>query len=202
MLLNGIRENSDRHSAAARNLSSSSSTLPFSQKQRLSTLFPTTRTHSSKHCQKMWYRKQNTYHSLASNPEYADSESDDEKQLLPTERSRAYGAVNSSRNRWLLFTSAFLNVVLFGAFISGHLHLPSFHASPRWKGPWAGTAPEVWSEPYTHPLREAPEFGSLKQVVFEEDPKFMGDSPDVDAEWDKLWPRKYCCSRSLSEELG
>lgn len=138
----------------------------------------------------MWFLKQHAYHPLDSSPEYADSETGVEKQLSTTDRPTAYGSVRSPRSRWLFIASLLLNLVLFGAFVSRHLHLPSFHDSPMWIGPWAGTAPEEWSEPYSHPLKEAPEFSSLKQVVFEEDSSFMGDSPEVDAEWNKLWPSK------------
>lgn len=42
-------------------------------------------------------------------------------------------------------------------------------------------------------LKEAPDFG-YKLVTFEEDSAFMGNSAEVDANWQKLWPGKFCAS--------
>lgn len=36
-------------------------------------------------------------------------------------------------------------------------------------------------------LREAPDFG-VKLITFDEDLNFMGDTKEVDANWQKLWP--------------
>jgi hypothetical protein len=139
----------------------------------------------------MWFSKPNHYHQLINDSEYADSESGDEKQQLHSEHSQFHGGIKTVRSRWLLLISLLMNLVLIVAFVSRHLHFPSLQNSGTWKGPWAGAAPEELAQPYAHPLKQAPEFGSMKQVVFEEDPKFADDSPDVDAEWDKLWPREY-----------
>lgn len=139
----------------------------------------------------MFLSKPNPYRQLINDAEYADSETDDEKQLLHPESLHTHGAVKTSRSRWLLAVSLLMNIALILAFTSRHLHFPSLQSSGTWKGPWAGAAPKELAEPYAHPFKQAPEFGSMEPVVFEEDPKYMGDSPSVDAEWDRLWPREH-----------
>ena len=139
----------------------------------------------------MWFIRPNPYRQLINDSEYADSENGDEKQLLHPEPLQTHDAVKTPRSRWLLVISLLMNVILIVAFISRHLHFPSLQTSGSWKGPWAGAAPKELAQPFAHTFKQAPGFGSTKQVVFEEDSKFMGDSPKVDAEWDNLWPREY-----------
>ena len=141
----------------------------------------------------MWFNTPNPYRQLINESEYADSEIGDEKQQLPSEHLQPHGAGKTLRSRWLLIVSLLMNFALIMAFTSRHLHFPSLQTSGTWKGPWAGAAPKEFAKPYDHPFKQAPEFGSMKQVVFEEDAKYMGDSPNVDAEWDNLWPREYHC---------
>ena len=137
----------------------------------------------------MWFER-DTYRPLTNHSTYADSETDDDKS--PSSLDESHHHVRETfRRRWPLLLSIFLNVILAAAMMLRHVRLPLFDNIPKLTRPWAGSATEELLEPYIHPLREAPEFGSLKQVVFEENARFVGDSPEVDAEWAGLWPRKF-----------
>ena len=117
--------------------------------------------------------------TVAFKDSYESEQVPKENEILVRTYDKQVGQKRSRIHQRMLFLSVLLNIALIFAFISRSFLGPSEDLDKDSRG--------VSLE---HPLREAPEFPS-RLISYEQDPRYMGDSPEIDATWQKLWPRTF-----------